>query len=326
MTETAVLTHEQVASQIEEDVLEAKGRKIKRRARHALSGSDIDDPCLRYLYYSIANWQDRALHDAGTQALFDEGNVLAQASQQDLRAADYRGDPYRLEEQETTFSIRVRNGVVTGHIDWFLTGGVLGDERVPVEHKGLSYGRENSWATWRDMLHAKQRWVKRYPGQLQLYLLQSDSPWGLFAIRGKETARLKFLSMDIELNFCERLLQRAEIVYAALEEGKPPDRIAYLPRFCDFCDFVNICDPVSEWAGSDIITDDRCLNALRRRTELAATRKEYEEADTEAKAFFAAVEEEREWRCGEFIITRSSYRRNGKGFWKTNIEELKSHD
>jgi len=269
-TESIDLDLDALAETIEADVLEAKRRKIKVFPRYVLGSYDIGDDCERYLYHTIANWQDRKLHDARKQALFDEGDVLAEASMTDLRAAGYK-----IRNEEKTYEVSCRNGVITGHVDWWISGGVLGEREVVFEHKGLSYGQEEAWDSWRDMLRAKARWVRRYPGQMQMYLYQTwqDSPdrdvldhFGFFGVRGKESAVLSLKAVEFDLDFSEGLLQKGERVYTALIAKEPPARIPYDPRMCDACDFAHICEPEK-----NIPIDERGI-VLDEATELVMAR------------------------------------------------------
>ena len=294
MTETAVdLTV--IAATIEEDVLEAKRRKIKLLPRYVLGSYDIGDDCERYLYYTIAHWQDRKLHDAETQALFDEGHVLADASMADLRAAGYK-----IRNEERTYQAKCRNGVITGHVDWWLSGGILGEREVVFEHKGLSYHQEDRWETWRDMLKAKARWVRRYPAQMQMYLYQTWTdraqmpgmePWGLFGVRGKESGRISLMPVEMDLDFCKGLLQKAERVYAALAGQEPPERIAYDPRMCDGCDFTHICEPERHIKVNEggVILDPVKEQQMARVLELAPLAAEHDELAKLLKAFGKAA-------------------------------------
>jgi len=284
-----------IAATIEEDVLEAKRRKIKAFPRHVLGSYDIGDDCERYLYYSIAHWQDRTLHDAEIQALFDEGDVLADASMADLRAAGYK-----IRNEQRTYQAKCRNGVITGHVDWWLSGGILGEQEVVFEHKGLSYHQEDRWETWRDMLKAKARWTRRYPAQMQMYLYQTWTdgaqmpgmePWGLFGVRGKESGRISLMPVEMDLDFCEELLQKAERVYAALAGQEPPERIAYDPRMCDGCDFTHICEPERNIKVNEggVILDPVLEQQVARLLELEPLATEHDELEKLVKAFGKAA-------------------------------------
>jgi len=295
MTEAGVLTFEEQAAQIQADVLAAIARRIKLRPRYVLGSYDIGDDCERYLYHSIVNCQDRKLHDAEKQALFDEGEVLAQASMADLRAAGYK-----VRNEERTYEARCRNGVITGHVDWWLSGGVLGEREVVFEHKGLSYGQEERWETWRDMLKAKARWTRRYPAQMEMYLYQAwkdregTDPmdhFGLFGVRGKESALLSLMAIEFDLDFCEGLLQKAERVYDAIAAKAPPQRIPYDPRMCDACDFTHICEPERhiEVGEGGVILDPVRQADMGRCLELAPLAKEHRELERLLKAYGKAA-------------------------------------
>ena len=292
MTAETALSLDMLARGIEDDIVEADGRRIERRRRDHLSGYDIGDPCSRYLAYTLTNWQDQALPSAEKQALFELGAVFAEDMQRRLRVAEYEGVRYRVEAQEVAWEVRTRSGrPITGHLDFWLTGGRLGDRRVPIEAKGLSYGQEDRWATWRDMRKAAARWVKRYPDQLAMYLLQSSSPLGFFAIESKESGRITLLPMELDMEHGESLLQKAEDIYLHVECGELPPRIPYDHALCGQCDFAHICVPEKEIevGAAGLVLDPVKEAQVARYFELQPLAKEFEQIGEVLKGFAKAA-------------------------------------
>jgi len=317
---TATLPITEIADQIQQAIEDAKDAKFRQSRPTSIWASAVGHPCHRCLYHNIADWDNRLPPRPGLQALFDQGHIEEVASKRDIEEAGFQ-----IVRQEEPLVIHLKGGkhrTISGKMDWFITGGFLGRQQIPCEHKGYSYGNAEKWTDWRQMLEAPQPWIRSVPAQMTCYLFGANEELGLLALRGKESGQINFLPMTLDMGYAESILQKAEAVYDALDAGEPPDRMKYEPRVCGSCDFFHICTPDTEWAGSDIITDERCLAALRRRTELNPTHKQYEDADKEAKAFFATIEAEREWRCGEYIITRKPHGKH----WRTDFKELQSHE
>ncbi len=322
MSATETITIAGIASRIQDTITTAKDAKFRKARPTSIWASFAGHPCDRNKYHCIADWQERLPARPGLQALFDQGHMEAQASRHDIEEAGF--EIVRAEEPLNYVLRGGRHRLISGKIDFFVTGGFLGRRQVPVEHKGLSYGGSERFSDWREMLTAKQVWLRQYPAQMTLYLLmlaeRHDDTEGLLALRGKETGQITWLPIELDYAYGETILQSAERVYDALDAGVPPDRMAFDEHTCPICDFVHICAPETVWVAQEVIQDD----ALQEHLDLLGAGKMWlanaREHDAAVKARFDRVQEERTWRCGDWTIAR---RVNKKGVWSTHVNAVK---
>jgi hypothetical protein len=307
MPTTAAMTAIEIAARLEADILEAKRRKITVRETTNLHASSIGDPCERWLYYGLMAGAERAAITPELQALFDQGLVEEQATEADLREAGYR--PLA---QEVEVDLRVKGGRISGRIDFFLE---VDGRRIPVEHKGLSYGRAEECQDWRELLEAPQRWARRYPGQIQSYLLQSNCESGLLALRGKESGRIRFLPVELDYEYAEGLLKKAERVFFHREAGEPPERIPYSWGFCtpQACDFHHVCQPEGALGLDErgVILDEHMIDMVNRYLDLEEAAKEHGKLEAAIKAMAKTLGRP-ELLIGNGIVTIQTQIRNYK--------------
>jgi len=318
-TAQAPLTIAEIASRMGEVIAAAKLAKFRLSRPTNIWASFAGHPCDRFKYHCIEDWQDRLPPRAGLQELFDQGRVEEAASRRDIEEAGFQ-----ITRAEDPLLIQVRGShrrIISGKMDFCVTGGFLGRREVPAEHKGLSYGGDTRHATWRDMLTAKQVWVRQYPAQMQLYMLMAGFEEGLLALRGKESGQITWLPIEFDADYCESILQSAERVYDALDAGTPPSRMQFCPNTCPTCDFTHICAPETEWVGTPILQDEELERELERRAALKEVVDSYKASDDYLKAKFARVEEPGVWRCGRFEITRKQRK---DGVWLTQAKEVES--
>ena len=319
MTVAPVLTITEIAERLEADIRETKDAKFRWSRPTNIWASSAGHPCDRCKFYEIARWDDRLPPRPGLQALFDQGHLEAAASKADIEEAGFQ--VIRAEEPVNVLVRGGRHRLISGRMDFYVTGKWLGRRQIPCEHKGLSYGRAESIENWRDLITAPQVWLRKYPAQMQLYLLMQNAEEGLLALRGKESGQIGFLPIELDPAYCEGILQSAERVYDALDANLEPARMKFDENVCPSCDFVHICAPETEWVGHPVIQDADLEGHLVTRAGYAEIVRTYNATDKAIKARFERVEQDGTWRCGDWLISRTT---NKNGVWRTQIKEAKS--
>lgn len=265
---------------IRENVLAAKEKKIAIRPQHKLRASGFH-PCDRKMYYDITNWKDAAPHTAETQCLFDFGGTVEKAAIEQLEEAGYE-----VGGQQVGFEQKVANGVITGHIDGWISGRELGEHPLPLEIKGYTFQAERIHS-WRDMLDAPQAWLRSVPCQLQMYLLQASEARGVLVMFDKKSATPFPLPTELDLEFAEGLLKRAEDIYEHLELEIEPDRMPYEAAVCGGCPFAHVCQPLQsvEVAAGGEVFDEAHEEHMRVFIETQDAAKQNTAAEKALKAF-----------------------------------------
>jgi len=286
---------------IYEKWLEHKKSKIKQYPTNTLRASQIGFPCDRYHYYSIANWKDRQLHDEIMQSIFDEGNLHEKAVIQELQEMGFEIVEYQR-------SLQNDKPLITGHIDGILR---WEGKDYPFDVKSISYDFD-SITSAEDLLYSKKLWHRSYVAQLQLYLyLCAREEIGCFILKNKMTGEIKPVWMQIDYDYVDSLLKRAERVYEAIEKKQPPAKINDF-NVCGECAFRHICLPDIELGEGVTIMEDKTLEELLKRWwELKDAAKEFEKIDETIKNAAKAAGKTGEKIVGDFVIrvTSSTYKR-----------------
>lgn len=306
-----------------EELLAAGRRALLARQRifpcHANRASELGHPCLRYLAYCRTHWATRELPDAALAAIFEEGHLHETA------VLDYfrRATGLRIIEEQVAVSYPEHN--ITGHIDavvWFPDG-----RACPLEVKSMAphiWERINSME---DLAGARQFWLRKYPAQMQLYLLLRNMERGILVLKNKSSGALKAITVDWDAEYCEALLQKADAVNAHVAAGTLPDRIAYDSEVCGrYCDFRTPCSPPLPGGSLQVNLDPDLEALLDRRGAVLAPHLEFERLDKEVKAMLQGVAEA---VCGNWLILGKEQVRAMKAqparevrFWTLNISPV----
>jgi CRISPR/Cas system-associated exonuclease Cas4 (RecB family) len=254
---------------IVEKVLEAKTRKVKQYPVNSNRASELGHECLRYLVLNRTRWQEKTLHDARLQMIFDMGRAVEDLVYQDLREAGFV-----IVEQQRPFSWAKYQ--ITGSIDFKLS---IDGQVYPVEVKSAAPGVFASINSIADMLHHKYPYMRKYPAQLTLYLLMDNKERGLFLFKNKSTGELKEIWMDLDYNFAESLVQKAEAINKHVAEGTLPEPMEYKEDICGECPFIHICLPDRIGKEVEVTEDSELLELANRYFELKPGAKEFDEVN-----------------------------------------------
>jgi hypothetical protein len=278
------------------NALEKKAQeKIKVYPVEHLSASRLGHPCERYLYLLIKNWQDQKPHDVGLQHIFDLGNSIEDYTIARLKEAGF---------ECVTPSVRswkIENPLITGREDVRIKDPETG-ELLPVEIKGLSPIEFEKLNTIDDFLNSKKYYVRGYPAQLFVYMYKFEKEKGFFVITNKLTGEIKPIEVNLDYDFGEQCLQKAERIYKALETNTPPDSCDDV-SVCEGCNLQHICGQVKR-VPADIELDGELEELINRKEELKAAKAEYESVDKQIKE---RVGEREKIITGTYLIERKAY-------------------
>jgi len=178
---------------------------------------------------------------------------------------------------------------------------------VPAEHKACSPNVFRSIVQHKTqgipLTKSKYHWVRKYPAQLMIYMLQKGVEYGLWIFYDKVSGRFLFWVMSLDYDYAEELLKRAERANKNAEKNIIPE-----PRYkdiCTSCDFaLTHCFPDKDFGeGFDIISDEDLVEKLQRREELKTVAEEYQAIDKEIKTMFRG----KNAVVGDFLIESKKY-------------------
>lgn len=280
---------------------EYKKSKIAAYPQNTLRASTLGNPCDRFHFYSIKNWKERALHDEILQSIFDEGNLHEEDVIRQLKAAG-------LEIVEQQRSFQHDRPLITGHIDGIIR---WNGKSYPFDVKSISPFDYQKINCAEDLIFSKKIHQAQYPAQLQLYMLMMGADQGCFILKNKLTGEIKPIWMQIDYDYCESLLKRAERVYAAIQADSAPERIDDSSK-CTKCTFAHICLPDVQFEKSTMLMDDAELaGMLERRASLESAADEFEELDKSIKEVVKSTGDG-ERICGDFLLKIQSYNQKRK--------------
>ena len=284
------------AEQMNAKLFKAKADKITIYPCNNLRASNLGHPCERYLYLLIKHWEEQKPHDVGLQNIFDLGNALEEHTINNIKEAGFE----IVTPTVRSWKVNVKGGIITGREDIRLKD--ENGELLPVEIKGISPFEFDKLNTVDDFLKSKRAYIQGYPAQLFLYMYHFNKEKGLFALTNKLTGQTKFIEVPFDYEYGEKMLQKAERIYKALEEEKPPEACDDI-SLCEGCSLAHICGECRR-VPADIDIDDELDELINKKQELAAAKKEYEQVDKEIKA---KIGEREKVITGQYLIERKSF-------------------
>lgn len=273
-----------------EKIIESKERKIQGYPVNSNRASDLGHPCLKYHVLNRTRWQEKSLHDVRLQQIFDLGNDFEEIVLRELAAAGVK-----TVEQQRSFSWPEYS--ITGHID----AQVVTDEGIfPMEIKSCSPYVFKSINTIDDLKRGKYLYLRKYPVQLNLYMLMGAKEKGVFIFKEKTSGQYKEIWMDIDYDLGEETLKRAEVINKHVATGTMPEPCEYSPETCDECPFTHLCLPDRIGSAPEMIDSAELEGILTRLEELKPLAKEYDVLDDQKKIILEGREKV---LCGNYFIT-----------------------
>lgn len=280
---------QEVANKIVVDIKAHLKSRSRTSPVHTNRASELGHPCVRYLAYVRIAWEHRDPPSETLQVIFDDGNLHETYVTRLLQDAGYD-----VRETQRPFGWKEFN--ITGHLDAVIW--IEGVGLIPVETKSTNDYTYNSINSWEDLKNSRQWWVRKWAGQIQLYLLLRETEYGLMVLKDKAPSGvfpIKVIPVALDYPYAEVILKRAEIVNEVVEkwdkgkgfgesdeilEGYLPDRIEPDESICGMCSFLHRCKGVREFGPELILlSDERMLELAREREEAEEAYRTYQRVD-----------------------------------------------
>jgi len=265
------------ASDITNKLWEASQAKIQTYPCNNVRASSIGHPCERFLVLSITNWEDKKPHSASLQNIFDLGNAIEVEVIRRIKEAGF-------ELLTARKNFKIATPLITGREDIMLQDLGTG-ELYPCEIKGLAPHTFDRLNSAEDMLNSKLTHVRGYPAQLQIYMFHHNKEKGFFILFNKINGQIKVIEVELDLDYTEQLLQKAERVYAHIESGSLPDCIDD-ESVCTECPLLHICGAKIS-RGETLIDTGELEEILEERERLLPMVRAYENNKLELKRAMA---------------------------------------
>lgn len=277
-----------------EKILEAKEKKIKQYPVNSNRASELGVPCVRYHVFNRTKWQEKAMHNVGLQITFDMGNEIERITLKDLAEAEI--DVY---EQQRSFDWKEYQ--ITGHLDGMVS---VDGKLYPLEIKSCSPFVFKAINSINDLKNGKYPYLRKYPTQLNLYMLMKGIERAVFIFKDKSSGAYKEIWMDLDYELGEETLKRAEEINKHIAAGTIPQGVSS-DFWCEGCAFAHLCLP--EKIGQEVEIDTGELaTLLDRMEELKPAVDEYGELDDQVKAL---TEGKDKILAGDYFITGKWYER-----------------
>lgn len=233
-----------------EKIVEHKQQKIKIYPTHVNRASEMGHDCLRYLVLLRVAWDKVEPYSVELQFIFDEGSNQEQAVLRDLHDAG-------IEVIQQQASFWWPEYQISGHKD----GSIYSEDRTrtyPLEIKSLHPFIWSKINTYQDLVESAKHWIRKYPAQLQLYMLLDNVDRAVWIFKNKSTGHLKEVWADLDYDYAEQLLKKAEQVNQYVAEKTIPPPIKYNPKICNSCKFFqNVCMQDLDVKPTELDPEDR---------------------------------------------------------------------
>ena len=266
--------------------------------------SEIGHECERYLVFLRTKGGEKRLHSIDSEYIFREGKDQEKAVLRLLADADIE-----VFEQQRPFEWKEHQ--LTGHID----GKVMdGEDVLPLEIKSMAPWIFVKTNTLDDFFNSKYYWVRKYPAQLTMYMLMDAKDRALFLLKNKSTGKLKEVPIELDYNYGESLVQKAERVNQCIADKIIPEPIQW-GDVCSKCDFNHICVQSVLREELQFVVDPDAEDKIDGWFELKDWSDKWKELDEWRREHFRGVERV---VVGPYLITGKAM---AKG-WRTTITKI----
>jgi Holliday junction resolvase-like predicted endonuclease len=259
--------------------------------------------------YNRTQWEQKALHDVGLQMIFQMGNEIERIVIRELQDAGIQ-----IVEQQRSFDWPEYN--ITGHIDGKI---IANGKSIPFDVKSCSQWVFKSINSIDDLKSSKYLHLRKYPVQLNLYMLMDNADEGLFFFKDKTSGQLKEIFMQLDYELGEQTLKKCEAINAFVARGELPDRITFDEAICGQCPFAHICLPDTARTEVEIDTGELGL-MIKELYSLENAANKWEEINTQINHM---IEGKDRILAGDYFVSgKWIERKNGTRYWKKSIVKV----
>jgi len=253
--------------------------QIKTFPHRTNRASEIGHPCLRYLVLNRTSWDQVEPHGPFLQGIFNDGHAHEKQTIIELMEAGVEIFEQQLSLEDEKI---LKEANISGHIDFKVRESQT--LAVPVDVKTASSYSYDTVNSYDDMINSQKVWTRKYPAQLQIYLLATNSPHGYFLYKNKNNSEFKQIKVELDFAYAEELIQKGHQIEKHLKDETLPDRIEYDHNICDGCKHITTCNPeIPENFSLYFMNSPEFLEKIRRWEALEKQGKEYQALDREIK-------------------------------------------
>ena len=279
-------------------------KKKQTRAVNTNHCSALGELCLRKLFYSRTEYDKAKPVGDYLAGIYKTGKLLEPVIKHIAQSVGMESVPqWRVIAEQTAVNDKLfRSYNISGTKDGFLQtrkDGFDWETVGVVDYKTMS---DNVFKSINDFDDLKRYpWTKKYIAQGNLYAL-ADNVEGcmLVCINKQNLGQMKLIWIPLDMEYCERLLSKAEAVNKAVDTKIPPEKINE-PDVCDACTFKSICCPeYTATGGLEILNNGELVDILDELDELDDTRKHINNL---AKRRDALLEKGKNVVIGDYVIS-----------------------
>ena len=252
--------------------------RIKQLPHPNNRASEAGHPCKRFLVAVRIRPEKYELHDIRLQRIFDEGHVQEKAVMADLIESGFE-----IVEQQRPYEWRKFQ--LSGHIDGKIN---VNGRLVPIEIKSCSDSmfKHIKGLQPADFLTSKFHWIRKYPAQIQLYMIMDNEEDAIFIFKNKQTGEKLQKDFALDYSYTEEILKKLEDVNDFVKKDALPP--VEMTEECKVCGFQKtLCFSDQDYGpGFAFYSDERVLEMLNRWWELRPGHLEYANLDISLKNHF----------------------------------------
>lgn len=287
--------------QIEEKLNQVWEKRRTVYPCHTNRASQIGASCLRQLVYYRTAWDKQELPSMDAVKVFAEGDLQEEAVKRLLMDAGFQ----IVEAQRAVADDLLKKYNIAGRLDFYLAG-LDGAKPIVCEVKSMNPYIFDTTLSLADF--DRYPWTRKYKAQMMIYLLGAGEDRGLFILKNKSTGELRFIMAELDLDYAEALLAKAQEIEKHVAAGTLPERINDLNE-CKHCPFQAYCAPDQVRQAAAMIEDPEFEAKIDRRAVLDPLRKEFDNLDGEIKDTVKVLPQE-QVLVGKYLIEK---RQVGKG-------------
>ena len=279
--------------------------------------SELDDPCVRRLYYKRTAWDKAEKRNDGFQGILETGKVLEPVIERIISEAGAAADtPFRIVGSQTKTNDKLlKDYEISGSIDGFLQEYLaVQDEWKTLGVCDIKTSNPNIFAnlnSYDDLM--KYSWTRKYRGQLMMYALAHNvTKCYIIFVNKSNLYEMKIIEFELDFEYAESLLQKAKQVNAAVRSTVAPPKYNS-PDECPKCEFRHICLPEYATGGNMKVEDNEELESILERIDsLAESKKEMSKLE---KARDIILVKGQDVTVGRFLVT-----------WKKGVTNYKAKE
>jgi hypothetical protein len=314
---------------IQEAVSKLMAAKNRPYPQYTNRISQLDHPCERQLFYQRTAWDKASPRSPYFQGILETGTTLEPVIMRNLSEIGEAHDPkFRIVGQQMPTNDKfLKDLEISGSIDGFFQQMVC--EGLPSQSGAIDCrwmwktvsvcdvktSDPNVFRSLSDFDSlGKYAWTRSYRGQLSLYAIAHNLEWcTLIFVNKSNLWDVKLIHFQVDMEYVERLLKKAERINLAVACNEPPEGINN-PDTCPNCPFFSWCAPDFTTGGNLKIVDDTELEAVMDRMgELSEANEEYEDLKKQRDEMLVKGQDV---AVGRWLVT---WKQASNGVWRKSV-------